>query len=82
MLALTFSGATLFGGCDGKSSTPHTPATNSAGSSTVTRTTTTPDSYPAGIIPANGNAGPGAVASPKGGTPAPTAGDGTASPKQ
>lgn len=77
----------------------------------MSRTTTTPDSYPAGIVPANsnasvvaggpssnktdankgpadgataiggvtGNAGTGASgAPPKGGTPAPTAGDGAA----
>jgi len=97
MLALTFGGALLTGGCDGKLSTPLTPSASSSGAKAVTRTTTAPDSFPAGIIPAN--AGAAAVASgasasggvtgnagtgapAKGGTPAPATGDGAVPPKQ
>lgn len=113
-VTVVLAAAVFAGGCDRKPSMPPTPSANGAPSTTVSRNTTTPDSYPAGIVPANsgtkvdaagagskadsnkgpadgstaiggvtGNSGTGASgAPPQGGTPAPTAGDGAASPKQ
>lgn len=107
---VTLAGALFVSGCDRKPSTSPTPSTGGPTSGGVSRTTATPDSFPAGIVPANstakvdatagsgnkpnsnkgpadgataiggltGNSNTGATGTPsKGGTPAPTAGDGT-----
>ena len=109
---IALTGVFFVSGCDRKPSTPPTPSTGGTAAA-VSRTTATPDSFPAGIVPVNagakidaatgagkkldsnkgpadgaaaiggltGNSNSGATkAPPEGGTPAPTAGDGTAPP--
>lgn len=51
---IALTGALFVSGCDRKPSTPPTPS--AGGAATVSRTTATPDSFPAGIVPVNAGA--------------------------
>jgi len=54
--AMALTGAFAVGGCDRKPSSPPTPSTSGTTSGPVSRATSTPDSFPAGIVPANSTA--------------------------
>ena len=52
LTTIALTGALIASGCDRKPSTP--PAPSASGATTgVSRTTTTPESFPAGIVPVN-----------------------------
>ena len=49
---IALTGALIVSGCDRKPSTPPAPSASGA-TTTVSRTTATPESFPAGIVPVN-----------------------------